>query len=203
MSTFSALAEDDARLARLFTILGIGGLIAAVVAGVLGIAVVLTAADSMDRSLAVTADAVTSADETVALAADTIGTIDVARLGKPSSPSEDRAHLRRLSGRSQLVLTGVAVILDELVATGVETTRVTFTELSESDIEWYVATGEPDDKAGSYALQGAGGVFVTGIEGSFDNVIGLPRNLLSNLVAELGHDLLRLATGPAEDTHVG
>jgi len=75
MSGFSALAEDDAKLARLFTILGAGGLIAAVLAGVLGIAVVLTAANSMDRSLEVTADAVTSADETVALAADTIGIV--------------------------------------------------------------------------------------------------------------------------------
>ncbi|MGB5532912.1 MAG: hypothetical protein WBN71_07380 [Acidimicrobiia bacterium] len=75
MSGFSALAEDDAKLARLFTILGAGGLIAAVLAGVLGIAVVLTAANSMDRSLEVTADAVTAADETVALAADTIGIV--------------------------------------------------------------------------------------------------------------------------------
>ena len=75
MSWFSALAEDDDRLARVFTILGVGGLIAAVVAGVLGIAVVLTAASSMDRSLVVTADAVTAADETVALAADTVGIV--------------------------------------------------------------------------------------------------------------------------------
>ena len=75
MSGFSALAEDDSRLARLFTLLGVGGLIAAVLAGALGIAVVLTAADSMDRSLGVTADAVIAADETVALAADTIGIV--------------------------------------------------------------------------------------------------------------------------------
>jgi hypothetical protein len=75
MSRFSAVAEDDSRLARLFTILGIGGFAAAVVAGVLGIAVVLTAAKSMERSLEVTADAVTAADETVALAADTVGIV--------------------------------------------------------------------------------------------------------------------------------
>jgi hypothetical protein len=75
MSGFSALAEDDSRLARLFTTLGVGGLIAAVVAGVLGIAVVLTAANSMERSLEVTASAVNAADETVALAADTIGIV--------------------------------------------------------------------------------------------------------------------------------
>ena len=76
MSGFSALAEDDARLARLFTIMGFGGLIAAVVAGILGIAVVLTVANSMDRSLVVTAEAVTAADETVALAADTVGIVN-------------------------------------------------------------------------------------------------------------------------------
>jgi len=75
MNGFSAFAEDDSRLARLFTILGVGGLIAAVLAGVLGIAVVLTAANSMDRSLEVTANAVSAADETVALAADTIGIV--------------------------------------------------------------------------------------------------------------------------------
>ena len=75
MSWFSALAEDDARLARVFTTLGIGGLIAAGVAGLLGIVVVLTAASSMDRSLVVTADAVTAADDTVALAADTVGIV--------------------------------------------------------------------------------------------------------------------------------
>ena len=75
MNGFSALAEDDSRLARLFVILGVGGLVAAVAAAVLGIAIVLTVSNSMDRSLEVTADAVTAADETVALAADTIGIV--------------------------------------------------------------------------------------------------------------------------------
>ena len=75
MSGFSALAEDESRLARLFTLLGVGGLIAAVLTGALGVAVVLTAANSMDRSLDVTADAVIAADETVTLAADTIGIV--------------------------------------------------------------------------------------------------------------------------------
>jgi phage-related tail protein len=75
MSGFSALAEDDSRLARLFTLLGVGGLVAAVLAGALGVTVVLTAANSMDRSLDVTAGAVIAADETVALAADTIGIV--------------------------------------------------------------------------------------------------------------------------------
>ena len=75
MSWFWAIAGDNAKLARLFTTLGVGGLIAAVVAGTLGIAVVVTAANSMDRSLTVTADAVTAADETVALAADAVGIV--------------------------------------------------------------------------------------------------------------------------------
>jgi len=75
MNGFSALAEDDSRLARLFVIIGVGGLVAAVAAAVLGIAIVLTVSNSMDRSLEVTADAVTAADETVALAADTIGIV--------------------------------------------------------------------------------------------------------------------------------
>jgi hypothetical protein len=75
MSWFRALAEDDARLARLFVTLGIGGLVAALVAAVLGTTIVLTVSNSMDRSLVVTSDAVTAADETVALAADTIGIV--------------------------------------------------------------------------------------------------------------------------------
>jgi hypothetical protein len=75
MNWFSALAEDDARLARVFSALGVGGLLAAVVAGLLSIAVVLTVANSMDRSLVVTADAVAAADNTVALAADTVGVV--------------------------------------------------------------------------------------------------------------------------------
>lgn len=75
MNMFSLLVDDDHRLARLFTVLGIAGLAAAVVAGLLGTVVVLKAADSMDRSLAVTADAVTAADKTVALAADTVGLV--------------------------------------------------------------------------------------------------------------------------------
>jgi hypothetical protein len=76
MNAFSGVAEDDSRLARLFVILGIGGLIAALLAAVLGIGIVLTVSNSMDRSLAVTGDAVTAADETVALAADTIGIVN-------------------------------------------------------------------------------------------------------------------------------
>jgi hypothetical protein len=75
MSGFSAFSEDDSRLARLFTIIGVGGLVASVLAGILGIAVVVTAANSMDRSLEVTANVVNAADETVALAADTIGIV--------------------------------------------------------------------------------------------------------------------------------
>ncbi len=133
-------------------------------------------------------------DGAVVVAADTIVTIDGELLGKPRSAAEARAHLRRLSGREHEVLTGLAVRTEGAEAAGVESTRVTFAALDESDIAWYVATGEPTDKAGSYAIQGAGGLFVSEIDGSFDNVIGLPRRLLRCLVAELGVDLLHFSS---------
>ncbi|MFT7474684.1 MAG: septum formation protein [Verrucomicrobiales bacterium] len=120
------------------------------------------------------------------ISADTIVTIDGALLGKP----RDRAHattmLRRLSGRTHQVMTGVAVRSNGDTTSFVETTSVHFAKLSEDDIAWYVDTGEPFDKAGAYALQGRGGAFVIGIEGSYDNVIGLPRHRLRGLV-DLNH----------------
>lgn len=134
----------------------------------------------------------------VVIAADTIVSIDGELLGKPRNDAEARSHLRRLSGRVHDVLTGVAVAKDGEIASGIESTSVTFARLCEREIDWYVATGEPRDKAGSYAIQGAAGVFVTEIDGSFDNVIGLPRHLLRTLAADLGHDLLRSAADQAD-----
>lgn len=123
---------------------------------------------------------------TVVIAADTIVHLDGQILGKPMTRAHAAADLRRLSGRSHDVVTGVAVAVNETVRSTVERTRVRFAELTEAEIAWYVATGEPDDKAGSYAMQGRGGVFVTSIDGSYDNVIGLPRHRLGLLLRDLG-----------------
>jgi septum formation protein len=116
------------------------------------------------------------------ISADTIVTIDGALLGKPRDEAHAATMLRQLSGRPHQVMTGVAVRSRNDTTSFVETTIVHFAELTDNDIAWYVATGEPADKAGAYALQGRGGAFVTSIEGSYDNVIGLPRYRLRDLL---------------------
>lgn len=121
----------------------------------------------------------------VVLAADTIVTIDGIVLGKPADADDARAMLRRLSGRTHTVATGVCIaqadareprrMSDEPPISFVAKTAVTFYELSDAEIDAYVASGEPMDKAGAYGIQGAGGrMLVRGIEGDFYNVVGLP-----------------------------
>lgn len=107
------------------------------------------------------------------LAADTTVVLEEEILGKPADGAEALAMLRRLSGRTHRVLTGVALAGETLRARVVET-RVVFREASEAELSWYVASGEPLDKAGAYGLQGIGGFLVRRIEGSHSNVIGLP-----------------------------
>jgi septum formation protein len=133
----------------------------------------------------------------VVLAADTVVTIDGQALGKPADPEEARAMLRRLAGREHEVITGVAV-LD--AATGrAETTavvsRVRMTDYGEAEIDAYLATGEPMDKAGAYAIQGAGGRLVAGFEGSFTNVVGLPLVETARLLAAFGVPVSAPASG--------
>ena len=108
--------------------------------------------------------------------------LDGELLGKPVDDTDAAAMLRRLSGRTHQVMTGVAVRRGGSVDSFVETTIVHFAELTDDDIAWYVATGEPADKAGAYGMQGRGGAFVVSIEGSYDNVIGLPRHRLWPLI---------------------
>lgn len=126
-------------------------------------------------------------------------------LGKPSGPAEAEAMLARLAGREHLVFTGVALL--ELPehgagqggaaaaarrATAIEESRVRLAALDAADIAWYVATGEPLDKAGAYAIQGIGALFVEAVEGNYSNVVGLPLPAVYRLFAELGHDLREL-----------
>lgn len=122
------------------------------------------------------------------VAADTIVSIDGCVLGKPASADEARKMLELLSGRTHNVLTGLAVIRlpDEAARLELETTHVTFAPLSEEDISSYVASGEPFDKAGAYAIQGHAGRFVTRIEGCYFNVVGLPLARLFHILRELG-----------------
>ena len=117
------------------------------------------------------------------LGADTVVEIDQEILGKPSSMDEAADMLRRLSGKSHLVHTALALVTDGAAHEVVDSARVQFIDLTDKMIRWYVATGEPMDKAGAYAVQGLGGLLVEGVEGSPNTVIGLPVHRLPELYA--------------------
>jgi septum formation protein len=125
---------------------------------------------------------------TAVLAADTVVVADGIPLGKPASPEEARAMLRRLSGRHHDVLTGVWLgRTDDGRSTSlVETSRVRFHSCPESLVRWYVSTGEPMDKAGAYAIQGLGALLVAEVEGSWTNVVGLPVERLAPMLKRIG-----------------
>jgi len=122
--------------------------------------------------------------ERLVLAADTTVVVDGAMLGKPLNDADANRMLCLLSGRTHQVLTAVAVfragMSDPLV--DVERTQVEFAPLTEFEIDWYVATGEPRDKAGAYAIQGYASRFVTRINGSYSNVVGLPIALVYEML---------------------
>lgn len=128
----------------------------------------------------------------VALGADTVVMIDRTILGKPRDSDDARRMLRLLSGRVHEVWTGVALVhsADGRGVSEAARSLVKFTPLEEHVIERYVATGEPMDKAGAYAVQGCAALFVEAIEGSYSNVVGLPLSHVKHLL-----DLLRGATG--------
>lgn len=141
------------------------------------------------------AEAVTAPGELV-LAADTIVVLDGAILGKPADPADARRMLSELAGREHTVLTGVALhevdrgrTVDSLTSTDVEVGA-----LGPAEIAWYVDTGEPLDKAGSYAVQGLGSLFVEEVRGNYSNVVGLPIPAVYRLFAQLGYDLRDFAT---------
>jgi nucleoside triphosphate pyrophosphatase len=117
---------------------------------------------------------------TLVIAADTIVVIDGAILGKPADEAEARRFVARLAGATHEVITSIAVRAcpEESIACESSVSRVTFAPLSAEEIAWYAGTGEGRDKAGAYALQGIGALFITAIEGSYTNVIGLPLDRL-------------------------
>ena len=143
------------------------------------------------RRLAIAkAFAVEAAPDALVIAADTTVDLGGEILAKPDDAAHAADMLRRLSARTHRVHTGVAVRLGDRFAAEVVTSLVTFVPLTPAVIEWYVATGEPMDKAGAYAVQGAGGVFVQRIRGSVSNVVGLPLHEVVRLAGELGVTLL-------------
>ncbi|MCM3902146.1 MAG: Maf family protein [Pyrinomonadaceae bacterium] len=118
------------------------------------------------------------------LGADTVVLVDDNILGQPSDADDARRMLKLLSGRWHEVLTAVALLRagGVQVMAGHEKTRVRFAEMSDAEIDWYVATGEPMDKAGAYAIQGKAALFIEEIQGDYFNIVGLPVRLVYKLV---------------------
>jgi septum formation protein len=127
-------------------------------------------------------------DGAVTIGSDTIVVIDGDVLGKPRDRAHAREMLRRLSGRSHVVMTGVAVRWQGRVASGLEEVAVTFRALADDEIELYIDTGEPMDKAGAYGIQGFGATLVDRIDGDYFAVMGLAVNRLVRLCRSLGLD---------------
>ena len=127
-------------------------------------------------------------EDAVVLGADTTVVLDGVSLDKPEGPAEAAATLRRLSGRTHEVWTGVHVLrpATRMCADALEGTRVRLRPFGEDAVAWYVATGEPLDKAGAYGIQGLGAFLVAGIEGSWSNVVGLPLERLPDLLRTIG-----------------
>jgi septum formation protein len=120
----------------------------------------------------------------VVLAADTTVVVDGDIFGKPQNEQDAVRMLRALGGRRHEVMTGVTLAAADRVLTRVETTAVEFAPLSQDEIDWYVASGEPVDRAGAYAVQGLASRFVTRVEGSYSNVVGLPISLVYDMLKE-------------------
>ena len=126
----------------------------------------------------------------VVIAADTIVWIDGTLLGKPHSRTDAEKMLSKLSGRTHEVYTGVCVIHGGKIVTEHERTLVSFRELSKEEINSYIETGEPMDKAGAYAAQGKGALFVNHLDGDFFNVMGLPVCRLGEILKNNGVDII-------------
>jgi septum formation protein len=144
------------------------------------------AAAAVERLARAKALAVSRGESLPVLGADTEVLCDEHILGKPADEAEARSMLRRLSGRSHEVVTGVCLVVDGGAHSGVERSRVTFAAMSPDEVAWYAASGEPLDKAGGYHVDGRGALFIETVEGSPSNVAGLPVRLLLQLAREAG-----------------
>jgi septum formation protein len=121
------------------------------------------------------------------LSADTTVALDTQILGKPADREQAMAFLRQLSGKTHQVHSAVAVKFDNQIEVSLSTTEVQFRDLEEQEIRQYVTSGEPQDKAGGYAIQGRAAVFVRAIAGSYSGVMGLPLYETSQLLAKFGY----------------
>jgi septum formation protein len=129
----------------------------------------------------------------IIIAADTLGVLRGKVIGKPRTPDEARQMLQALSGKSHRVVTAFTILdsKNNKMVTRAVVTRVYFKKLDHAEIDNYVKTGEPLDKAGAYAIQGKGSIFVEKIDGDYYNVMGLPLNSLSESLKEFGVQILQ------------
>ena len=121
------------------------------------------------------------------LGADTVVVIDGEILGQPRDDDDARRMLKLLNSKWHEVVTGVALIRGGNrpgIVVDHETTRVRFCEMSDHEIDWYVSTGEPSDKAGAYAIQGRGALFIEEVQGDYFNIVGLPVRLLYQMMSD-------------------
>jgi septum formation protein len=129
----------------------------------------------------------------IIVAADTIVVLEDKIIEKPMNLKEAKEMLRSLGGRTHIVVSAVAIIVKDkgLRDLRIEKTKVKMHRLSDDEIDAYVATGEPMDKAGAYAAQGIGAVIIEGVEGCFYNVVGLPLSLLHEMLKDAGLNILK------------
>ncbi len=135
-----------------------------------------------------------SAPPQVVLGADTTVTIDDLILAKPEDPADAARMLRLLSGRTHRVITGIAVVTATHTEVAAEVTGVRFLTLSDEEIAAYIATGEPMDKAGAYAIQGRAARWIPRITGDYFNVVGLPLALVTTMLEAIGIDSTSLSS---------
>ena len=145
---------------------------------------------ALSRAKAAEVRARCAAPDDAVIGADTVVALDGAVLGKPRDKADARRMLRALSGRTHTVYTGVTVLRGAQSLSHAERTEVRFRALSDEEIERYIATGEPMDKAGAYGAQGYASLFVEHLDGDFFNVMGLPLCALGKLLKQLGVNLL-------------
>jgi septum formation protein len=145
-------------------------------------------ADFVRRAALAKARSVARETRGLVLAADTIVICDGILMGKPADAADARRMIRRLSGRWHRVYTGLALVHGAREMTGYECTRVAFRRLTDPQINSYLASGEPFDKAGAYAIQGLGAALIRSVRGCYSNVIGLPIPKLLAMLADFRYD---------------
>jgi septum formation protein len=125
--------------------------------------------------------------EAIIIGADTVVVCDSQVFGKPASLEDARRILRQLSGRTHEVLTGVCVIHGHTRKVDCSRTVVEFSSLTKQEVEWYLRTGEPMDKAGAYGIQGLGARFISRVNGCYSNIVGLPLSLLYQMLKQVDY----------------